>query len=151
MKININLSKEFGVPEDVEFTFGTGTMPYKIHKNILYAKYQSGWEESEEGLNAINGHDVHIIPNVITDAEKVILENLSEEYRDGWIARDETGYGEIFAYSTEPYKSGVSYGIKEGNCVSLPYEHLFPTIQYDTGAVKISVLLEQKKRSKEGR
>ena len=124
MKININLSKEFGVPEDVEFIFGAGTIPYKIYKNILYVKYQSGWEESEEGLNAINGHDVHIIPNVITDAEKVILENLSEEYRDGWIARDETGYGEIFAYSTEPYNDCGIYGNKDGHCFSIPYSHL---------------------------
>ena len=146
--MNINLSKEFGVPEDVEFTLGENTMIYKIHKNILYVKFTCGWDKSGESINAINGREVRIV-SVITDAEEVILENLPERYKEGWIARDGIGDKEIFAYSTEPYKKGVSYGMKEGSYVSLPYEHLFPTIQYDTGAKKISELLEQKKRSKE--
>ena len=136
--MNINLSEQFGVSEDVEFTLGENTMIYKINKNILYVKFTRGWDKSGESINAINGREVHIV-SVITDAEEVILENLSEEYKDGWITRGT--YEEcIFAYTSEPY-----------NSVSLPYSHLFSSIQYDTGAKKISVLLEQKKRSEEGR
>ena len=145
--MNINLSEQFGVSEDVEFTLGENTMIYKINKNILYVKFTRGWDKSGESINAINGREVSIV-SVITDAEEVILENLSEEYKDGWIARDT--YEEcIFAYTSEPYKEGGSYGVENGDSVLLPYSHLFPTIQYDTGAVKISVLLEQKRRSKE--
>ena len=146
--MNINLSKEFGVPEDVEFTLGENTMIYKINKNILYVKFTRGWDKSGESINAINGREVSIV-SVITDVEEVILENLPERYKEGWIARDEIGDKEIFAYSTEPCKSFGSYGFKKGDCISLPYNHLFSSIQYDTGAKKISELLEQKKRSKE--
>ena len=146
--MNINLSEQFGIPEDVEFTLGENTMIYKINKNILYVKFTRGWDKSGESINAINGREVSIV-SVITDVEEVILENLPERYKEGWIARDVIDDKEIFAYSTEPRKSVGSYGIKEGDYVSLPYNHLFSSIQYDTGAKKISELLEQKKRSKE--
>ena len=145
--MNINLSKEFGVPEDVEFTLGENTMIYKINKNILYVKFTRGWDKSGESINAINGREVRIV-SVITDAEEVILENLPEEYRNGWVARDT--YGEnIFAYTSEPSSLYGYYETENGNSVLLPYNHLFSSIQYDTGAKKISELLEQKKRSKE--
>ena len=147
--MNINLSKEFGVPEDVEFTISEKGILYKIHNNILLGLIDSEWGESILGINYINNHEVNVVPVVITDAEEVILENLSERYKEGWIARDGIGDKEIFAYSTEPCKSFGSYGFKKGDCISLPYNHLFSSIQYDTGAKKISELLEQKKRSKE--
>lgn len=135
--MNINLSKEFGVPEDVEFTISEKGILYKIHNNILLGLIDSEWGESILGINYINNHEANVVPVVITDAEEVILENLSEEYKDGWITRDT--YEEcIFVYTSEPY-----------NSVLLPYSHLFSSIQYNTGARKISELLEQKKRSKE--
>ena len=147
--MNINLSKEFGVPEDVEFTLGENTMIYKINKNILYVKFTRGWDKSGESINAINGKEVHVV-QVITDAEEVILENLPEEYKNGWVVRSGDN-GLIYIYPSEPYKFESTFRCNEGWCNLLPYPHLFPSIQYDTSAKKISELLEQKKRSKEGR
>ena len=76
MKININLSEQFGVPEDVEFTIGKDTTPYKICNNVLFVKFTSEWSKSGVSINYINEHDIHVI-QVITDAEEVILENLA--------------------------------------------------------------------------
>lgn len=146
--MNINLSKEFGVPEDVEFTISEKGILYKIHNNILLGLIDSEWGESILGINYINNHEANVVPVVITDAEEVILENLPEKYRNGWVARGT--YGEnIFAYTSEPSSLYGYYETENGNSVLLPYNHLFSSIQYDTGAKKISELLEQKKRSKE--
>lgn len=145
--MNINLSKEFGVPEDVEFTISEKGILYKIHNNILLGLIDSEWGESILGINYINNHEANVVPVVITDAEEVILESLPEEYKEGWIERSGDN-GLIYMYPSKLYKFESTLS-DDGWGILLPYPHLFPTIQYNTGARKISELLEQKKRSKE--
>ena len=122
--MNINLSKEFGVPEDVEFTLGENTMIYKIHKNILYVKFTHGWDKSGESINAINGREVSIV-SVITDAEEVILESLPEEYKEGWIERSgDRDNGLIYMYPSKLYKFESTLS-DDGWGILLPYSHIF--------------------------
>lgn len=67
----------------------------------------------------------------LTEDEKVILRNLSEEYE--YIARD--SYGDLYIYKGEPAKGdGVWYyyiiGVKDCSC-EFPYNHLFQMIQWE--------------------
>ena len=78
----------------------------------------------------------------LSEAERVILENIDKEYK--WIARDNVGY--IYIYSIKPAK-GKSLWYNGGKFISIEaFNHLFQFITWnDSEPYNIEELLKEKK------
>lgn len=63
--------------------------------------------------------------NVLTNNERVILENIDEQYQ--WIARDENG--DLYIYENEPHKKFCWVGFGEFVFFSA-FNHLFQMVQW---------------------
>ena len=82
----------------------------------------------------------------LTDDEKVILKNVSTNYK--WIARDKDNT--LRLYGIKPKMSGNYYELNSGNYYELNsgyasftlYQHLFKDIQFESGALEIKELLK---------
>lgn len=76
----------------------------------------------------------------LSEAEKVILENIDTKY--GWIARDEEG--ELYVYQNKPAKSAYDWREWEGEIEISVFNHLFQFIKWeDEEPYNIQELLEE--------
>jgi hypothetical protein len=89
-----------------------------------------GWLQSE-----------HKEPIKLSDAERIILENVDEEYK--WIARDKNGY--LKASKDKPEKECVTWERCHGYVSMCAFNHLFQFIKWeDTEPYNIEELLKGK-------
>ena len=63
----------------------------------------------------------------LTDAERVILENLPKEYK--WIARDKNGY--LYVYADKPEKNNFIYKVQKTYYEFGMFNHLFQFIKWE--------------------
>lgn len=82
----------------------------------------------------------------LSDAERVILENLPKEYN--WIARDgidDECSGEVSCFNKKPFRSKMNkYWLDRSNVMTSNYPHLFQFIKWEDEPYEIKELLNER-------
>lgn len=137
--MKIDWCNVFGVKPEQVFRMKSGCVvlagEFKVSENVLLStnNKKECWEDCIIPLTVMSEIEVLLYP--ATDAEKIVLNYLDEKWKNGYIARDKDG--EICIFENKPEKDSKYYAVSYGYYKSLPYQNLFPWLQFETGAVPI--------------